>query len=247
MLRRKKIHDIVEENYVFASVLYYFGIKFYDFSEDTLEQVCKKRGLDIKRVSEDLQNINYEGTAHKRFLLNFPVDLIIEFLKHSHHLFIKKRLPYIAHLIEELKDTDGPMHLVQDLRWIFPVFVEDFIHHAYHEEDTLFNYINKLDLASRGKMYPGKLFFEIKETALQEFAIEHEIHEEELKGIRKITNEYKLDDTFDQHLKVVYFELLRLEEELVTHASIENEILFKKGLSLERDVLKKLADTAICN
>ena len=98
-----------------------------------------------------------------------------------------------------------------------------------------------------GKIYPGKLIFDIEKTALQEFAIEHEIHEEELKGIRKITDEYKLDDTFDQHLKVVYFELLRLEEELVSHASIENEILFPKGLSLERDVLKKLADSTICN
>ncbi len=247
MFERKKISDIIEENYVFASVLYYFGIKFYEYSEDTLDHVCLKRGLDVQVVVKDLENINYKGLSHKTLLFQLPAELIVEYLKHAHHIFIKKRLPFIASLIEELKEEDGPENLVQDLKWIFPVFVEDFIHHAYQEEDTLFEYIKRLESAAKGKIYEGKLFFEIKNSCLRGFAIEHEEHEEELKGIRKITNDYTIRDDFKQHLKVVYYELLRLEDEFMTHASIENEVLFPKGLKLEQKILKKYSKIALSN
>lgn len=247
MLQKKKIFEIVDENYVYASVLYYLGIKFYDYSEQSLEKACRQRGLDIDSVVADLENINYKGEAHKTFLSKLPAELIIEYLKHSHHVFIKKRLPYIAELIEALTENDGPYNLIQDLKWIFPVFVEDFIHHVYQEEDTLFDYIKQLEEAACGNMYPGKMFFQIRKSCLHSFAIEHEEHEEELQGIRKITNEYTVTDDFQQHLKVVYYELLRLEEEFVTHASIENEILFPKGLRLEQEVLNKFSSTAISN
>ncbi len=247
MLQRKKISELIEENYVFASVLYYFGIKFYDYSEDTLEHVCIKKKLNVQTVVRDLENINYKGISHKNVLFQLPAELIVEYLKHAHHIFIKKRLPYIAKLIEELTPEDGPKDLIQDLKWIFPVFVEDFIHHAYQEEDTLFNYIKRLEDASKGKIYFGKMFFEIKNSCLRGFAIEHEEHEEELQGIRKITNEYSISNEFNQHLKVVYYELLRLEEEFVTHASIENEILFPRGLQLERELLHKFSEISVSN
>ena len=34
--------------------------------------------------------------------------------------------------------------LASDLKSIFPLFVEDFVHHIYEEEDTLFTYIGRL-------------------------------------------------------------------------------------------------------
>lgn len=43
-LKKRRILDLVEENYVFASVLHHFGIDFYDYQEQNLAEVCKKRG-----------------------------------------------------------------------------------------------------------------------------------------------------------------------------------------------------------
>lgn len=247
MLSQKKISDIVDENYVFASVLYFFGINFFDYSEETLENVCNKKGLDVKSVVRDLENVNQKGPAHNHFLRKLPVVLVIEYLKHSHHVLIKKRLPYIAQLIGELDRNVSPVQLIEDLKWIFPVFVEDFIHHTYKEEDTLFNYILQLDKSSKGKLLPSKIYFTIRQTALRKFAVEHELHDEELHGISEINNGYQLDDTDPVHLKVIFYELRELEHELRIHASIENEILFPKALILEQKVLKQMAETAKLN
>ena len=39
---KASVGDLVSENYVFAAVLHYFGISFYQYPTDSLEKVCKK-------------------------------------------------------------------------------------------------------------------------------------------------------------------------------------------------------------
>ena len=55
---QKKIKELVAENYVFASVLYYLGIEYYEFEEDSLEKVCRTKGVDIDYVVNELEKIN---------------------------------------------------------------------------------------------------------------------------------------------------------------------------------------------
>lgn len=236
-INNKKITELVGENYVFASVLYYFGIKFYDYSEKTLEQVCTERGLDIDVVISRLESIAIEKENGELELLSYPIDLIIEYLKHAHYIFIKQKLPYIARLIENLQCI-FPAHsqIIEDLKFVFPLFVEDFIHHIYEEEDSLFCYIN---LLNNYLHHPGNLslvFYEMEKFSLQEHAIAHDMHDDEMEGIRSITNDYRLPNEGDLHLKVVFEELKSFEKQLIAHAGVENEILFPKALLLEKEV-----------
>ena len=118
---------------------------------------------------------------------------------------------------------------------ILPIFTEDFIHHIYEEEDTLFDYILQLNKALYTHTNHSRLYFQMAENRLQEYAVHHEMHDDEMAGIRKITNNYEVTDT-DLHLKVIYEELKSFEKELIVHARIENEILFPKSLMLEKRV-----------
>lgn len=239
----KKIEELVGENYVYASVLYYFGIKFYDYSEKTLEEVCKEKGLNLKTVISSLETVATSVIENKLSLISFPVDLVIEYLKHSHYIFIKQKLPYIAKLIENLPvKRSEHFLLVQDLKLVFPLFVEDFIHHIYEEEDSLFSYILLLNKALDGIRNPTKLFYAMEEHSLQEFATEHEHNDDEMRGIRTITHNYSLIPENDLHLKVIYAELKSFEENLISHARIENEILFPKALELEKEIKKNLLE-----
>lgn len=238
-INNKKITELVDENYVFASVLYYFGIRFYDYSETTLEEVCREKGINIKVVISSLNAVRNDKEQVDVRLFSYPIDLIIEYLKHAHYVFIKQKLPYIARLIENLK-TVYPAHyqVVDDLQFVFPLFVEDFIHHVYEEEDSLFCYITLLHKALHGNMNPGQLFFEMEKFSLQEHALAHDLHDDEMKGIRSITNNYTLPEESDLHLKVVFKELKAFESQLISHAGVENEILFPKALHLEKEVKK---------
>jgi regulator of cell morphogenesis and NO signaling len=235
-LKDRLISELVDQNYVHAYVLFYFGISFYENSEFTLEQVCLQRGLRIDQVVKELESPTHVRESDLP-LVSYPIDLIIEYLKHSHFLFIKHKLPYIAKLIETFQSNhEDYATVVRDIKIIFPLFVEDFIAHIYEEEDTFFNYILTLDRASKGSYNPSRLFYLMEKNSVQKFAMEHEVHDDEMDGIRKITGNYALEPTTPLHIKVIYSELKEFEKSLITHARIENEILFPKAMSLEARV-----------
>jgi regulator of cell morphogenesis and NO signaling len=233
-MNHKRIAEIVDENYVHAAVLYYFGIRFYEYSDKTLAQVCEERGLNVLTVIRAFDSMTRNGQEFDYKLMQYPVDLIIEYLKHSHHLFIKQRLPYIAKLIESFEAGREEFKPIEkDLKFVFPIFIEDFIHHIYEEEDTLFSYILTLDKATKGLGNPSSLYFMMEKYSIQRYAMEHEAHDDEMQGIRKITNNYRLHPEAPLHVRVLFAELQSLESELITHARVENEILFPKAMRLE--------------
>ncbi len=235
-LKDKRIADLVDQNYVHAYVLFYFGIRFFDYSEHTLEQVCSERNLKIEQVVRELESPTHLQEADLP-LVSYPIDLIIQYLKHSHFLFIKHKLPYIVRLVETFEAKHEDFEQVEkDLKMVFPLFVEDFIAHIYDEEDTLFVYIQALERASKGKYHPSKLFYLMEKNSIQKFAMEHEVHDDEMDGIRKITSDYCLGENAPLHVKVIYNELKSFEKSLITHARIENDILFPKVMALENKV-----------
>ncbi len=233
----KRIVELVDENYAYASVLYYFGIKFYDYDEKTLEQVCRERGLNVCEVIQDLEAIYEQNEDQVIGLSALPVDVIIAYLKHTHFQFIKTRLPYLSKLIHHLPTHQYP-NVVEDLQFVFPLFVEDIIHHIYEEEDDFFSYVLDLQSAYHTEKPSSGLYLDMEKRSIQEFAIHHDIDDDEMEGIRQITNDYTTENIDSLHLRVVYAELQKFERELCIHASVENEILFPKALMLEKRVQK---------
>jgi regulator of cell morphogenesis and NO signaling len=176
-------------------------------------------------------------------LVSYPIDLIIEYLKHSHFLFVKHKLPYIVRLVETFRaNHEDYLAVERDLKLVFPLFVEDFIQHIYEEEDTFFRFIQMLERASKGKYTPTKLYFLLERNSVQKFSVDHETHDDEMEGIRRITKDYLITAETPLHIKVLYNELKAFESSLITHARIENEILFPKAMALEAKVKKAFLD-----
>jgi regulator of cell morphogenesis and NO signaling len=246
-LKDRRIAELVDQNYVHAYVLFYFGIRFYEYSELTLEQVCDQKGLKTEQVVKELESPSQLLEADLP-LITYPIDLIIEYLKHSHFIFIKHKLPYIAKLVDSFRaNHEDYLPVERDMKLVFPLFVEDFIEHIYEEEDTLFSYIKVLDRASRGEYSPSKLYYLMEKNSVRKFAMEHESHDDEMEGIRKITKDYSVNTNTPLHIKVMYNELKAFEKSLITHARIENEILFPKAMNLENKVTTSFFEKAKSN
>jgi regulator of cell morphogenesis and NO signaling len=240
-LANTRIEDLVVENRVRARVLFYFGIRFYEHSERTLAQVCADRGLSLRQVLREFEQADADAGAAALPLAGYPVELMIEYLKHSHFIFVKHTLPYLGRLIESFQPAREPYYAIgKDLKMLYPLLLEDFIHHIYEEEDTLFNYILLLERAQRGISRMAEVYYATEKNSVERFAAEHEAHEDEMAGIRKITANYTLDADAPVHLRVIYAELRAFEEALMHHAAIENNILFPKAIALENEVRRKL-------
>jgi regulator of cell morphogenesis and NO signaling len=247
-LQSKSIRELVDQDNVRAHVLFYFGIKFYEFSEQTLEQVCLEKGLSVNLVVRELESPESIFDESELPLISYPVDLIIEYLKHTHYLFVKHKLPYIGQLVQGFQANHPDYNTIEkDLKTLFPLFLEDFIHHIYEEEDSLFKYIRMLERAARGQYNPSRLYELMEKYSLQKCALEHVAHDDEMEGIRKITKDYHLTADAPLHVKVIYSELIQFEKTLKVHARIENEILFPKAMALENEVKKKFFEKAKLN
>ena len=246
-LKNRTINEIVSANYVYASILYYFGIRFFEYSEETLAQVCQKKGIDVKKVLCEFDKPSIEH-LDKNSITKLPIDLLIEYLKHSHYVFAKKKLPYLAKLISSLGCIDPKFGAMErDLQTVFPMFVEEFIQHIYLEEDTFFKYVSSLYKGVSGKLSMGRVFWEMKKYSVNEFAADHDVHDDEMEGIRKITNNYATSDNTPLHIRVVFSELTSFEKDLIQHAFVENNILFPKALGLENEARKILESIAKSN
>lgn len=230
MVFDKTIREVVDENYVYARALHHLGIDFFQAPDRNLKEICQERGLEMKQV---IRTFYVFDTCHRfsfKELETYPIELLTEYLKHSHHIFIKEKLPFIVHLA---KQWDGNA----ELKTLLPEFVEDFIRHIYEEEDSTFRYIHLLSLINQGKEpAPYSKLLAFKNFSLKsEFA--HHKEEDELEAIRGLM------DTLSGnclHSRVIISEIKSFDREMVYHAQIENNIFFPKALALEKEVNQKV-------
>jgi regulator of cell morphogenesis and NO signaling len=245
---KKKIGDLVEENYQYASVLYNFGIHFYESPHQTLEDICRSKGLNLPVVVAKLENLYKKSEVRELSFNAYPIKLVVAYLKHTHHLFIRHKLPYMLRLIQSANPKSFyNRQIAEDLQLVFPLFAYDFISHIHHEEDTLFAYIDTLDMASKGLKSLSSVYYQMERHSIHQFAVAHQCEDDEMDGIRTITSAYYLPQDASLHMRVIYAELQAFEEELSLHAGMEDEILMPKALRLENEVKELIRAKAALN
>lgn len=236
-IAQSKLNELVNQDHLLAGVLYSFGIPFYEYPNQTLDDVCRVKGIATERVIHSIEHSRANSAEEDLPFFSYSIDLIMEYLKHAHYVFIKHKLPFINKLVATFHAQHEAYDQVEkDLKLLFPLFMEDFIHHIYEEEDSLFRYILMLERAAKGNYHPARLYHAMEKYSLQRCALEHEAHDDEMQGIRRITKDYHLTTDAPVHVKVIFAELKAFEKNLKAHARIENEILFPKAMLLESQV-----------
>lgn len=254
----ENISDLVSKNYVYAAVLHYFGIDFYNHSHQTLAQTCIEKGIDatilIKQlesaVSKERNSTSTSSKSATQNIAHYPVQLVIDYLKHSHRVFMRRSLPYMSKLVADCDSNDFENHyksIIEDLKIAFPLFAEDFIHHIFEEEDSLFDYISLLDNAFYDKIPMTQVFYPMQEHSISRFLRQHQQDDDEMKGIRELTDNYQITTKTPLLIKVLYSELKDFEEELQLHAEIENRILLPKALKLEMNLKQTIKEKSKFN
>ncbi|WP_421875064.1 hypothetical protein [Marinoscillum sp.] len=224
------IRSLVDENYIYARALSYLGVEFYLHPDRKLKEICAERGLTKSQVLNAFYLFDRSHRFSFQELKKYPLEIVIEYLKHTHHSFIKHRLPYIARLVNQYPDQD-------DLQLIFPEFIEEFISHIYEEEDTIFEYISTLLEFQKGKHVNPQFFqLEYGDICLKTIHKDHK-EEDELAGIRALVEETPHSDL---HRQVIAKEIKAFDREMWYHAEIENKILFPKAIALEAVVKEKI-------
>lgn len=244
-MKNKSLENLINENVAYAKILDRLGLNISQDADKTLIEVCKEHGLNVERLVAILEKSSSRRAPEYLELRNYPVRLIVEYLKHAHQGFIKDTLPYIQKKSDELSESLHPM--VGELKEVLPLFIEDFIHHIYEEEDRLFTYVCELEMLLARKSSSNLIKTKFNQFSIQEFALHHNDSDHEMRGIRGITNNYSLEAINDAKLRVLLKSLEQFDQELTIHANIENDILFPRALMLEKKLSLQLQQNVALN
>lgn len=184
--------------------------------KQTLREACAYRGINLEILEEELRELkNMKQTR----IDDRPLTEITEFIVKRYHEDLKKRLPELIQLAEKVERVHFDHY--QCPRGLVAVLKEmhsEILMHMMKEENVLFPLIEQ----GRGSlaMMPVKVMHS-----------EHEHHGSQLEEIHRLTSDFTPPEGACGTWRALYFGLEKLEEELMEHIHLENNILFPRALA----------------
>ncbi|WP_435262582.1 iron-sulfur cluster repair di-iron protein [Tenacibaculum sp. nBUS_03] len=228
------ISTIVAENYKSATIFKSYGIDFCCNGNRSIETVCNTKNINKSILINKLDNC-FKSEIDTNNYQAWDIDFLSDYIYNKHHKYVEKTIPELKLYLDKLCKVHGMYH--PELFEIYKLFTEsanDLTMHMKKEELILFPYFKKLIKAAKNKStISSNLFNSLKSP----IAMMHEEHDNEGSRFRKISelsNNYSPPVDACNTYKVTYHLLQEFEEDLHKHIHLENNILFKKGVELEK-------------
>lgn len=231
------VGDLVAENYKAATVFSNFKIDFCCNGNRTLETVCTDKDFSLDTLIEKLESsfiVNSSSDDYKKWDIGFLADYVYN----NHHLYVEAKIPEIKQYLNKICSVHGSDH--PELYQINELFVGAagaLTQHMKKEELILFPYFKKIATAFKNK---SKLELPGFGSAKNPIAVMHQDHDTEgdrFREIAKLTNDYTPPSGACNSYKTTFAMLKEFEADLHKHIHIENNILFKKAIEIEAQLL----------
>ncbi len=211
------IDDIISLNKDVSELIQKYSL---DKSDENLSvsQFSESIGIDTSFFTEVLNIFASSDYFPIEQLKQFPVSVILDYLKKTHAHYLTKRLPEIELTIKQLENEidDVQYNLLSSF---FTKFKNHLIEHIQYEEYMLFPYI---ECVVSGKELPARL----QNFTLNDFV---ELHNDDVEDSlletcqNLIKKNQKSDDLLRLKVLIHYMDIF--EKDLRIHGRIEDEVL----------------------
>lgn len=218
---RDSLLELVSENYNIIPVLSRFSIPL-GFGNKTIGKICKTNDIDCELFLTIINFILTGSLDYSRIKLIRPLSLV-DFLRRSHDYFIDYKFPHIrANLVDALDEHHSDVN--PSIIDFFDTFVGSVKAHFKYEEDNLFPYIR------------GLVNGEHSDYNISVFRRQHVEVSESLNELKNIILQF-YDTDVPNRMYDVLVDIYNCEEDLDTHADIENHVLIPliSGLEKQRE------------
>jgi regulator of cell morphogenesis and NO signaling len=233
-----KMAEIVHLNYHLLQIISRFGIKL-GFGDKTIRQVCQDYNINVDFFLELVRTYHFPNYFPEKHLQQFPAGMIVDYLRKSHHYYVKVKVPEIAFLLNRLEATHNavPSESLKLIDRFFDGYKNELEHHILHEEEKVYPYVFEIEAAFFSKM-PGKeIVGQIKNYSIGQYESEHDNVEDKLLDLKNLLIKYITVPAESDLCQTILFELFRLERDLRDHARLEDKILVPKIRGMEKWIL----------
>ena len=235
------VTEIVNGDYRTADVLLKYNIDFCCGGRWPLQVACEARGVSTDMVIQDLE------TATRRIFIsptlnfnNWPIDFLADYLVHVHHAYMKEALPSLHdHLTKFVAGHRKKFPYLDELQLQFMKLYKQMPAQLKQEEEVLFPYVKRINRAYSGKEPYAELLVRTLRKPIARMEEEQKQTEELLASFRQLTNHYTAGEEACVSHRVTFLKLQELDQDLVQHMRLENEILFPRAIAIENTLLGK--------
>ena len=234
------VSEIVRQDYRTASVFRKHNIDFCCGGKWSLGMVCEMNDLKYESLKAELENAT--RTIQLSNTLRFDqwrVDFLTEYIINIHHHYLRDSLPKIREYL--ITFADGHLNKFPYLSEVlkgFNYLYKDIFPHLDQEEEILFPYIRHIAHAYESKeSYASLLVRTLRKPVEEVMHHEHESISKTLYQLRELTENYTPPENACVSHRVAFSMLKELDNDLVQHIYLENNILFPKAVEMEKELL----------
>jgi regulator of cell morphogenesis and NO signaling len=217
-----------------ARVFEQFGIDYCCGGGQAFDQVCLTRGLDPAVVLAEIerQADPGPGAAPQPDWQSSPLNLLIDHIIGTHHVYMKTQLPRMDAMLEKTLAKHSARHgaVLLPLAETFRAMKAELENHLMKEEMILFPLIRSLE---GGEPQARQFHCGSVQNPIRVMVAEHDSAGQALGSMRQLTAGYTPPEDACNTFRAFYFELERMERDLHQHIHLENNILFPRAVALE--------------
>lgn len=241
MYKVNTISEIVRNDYRTAEVFKKWGINFCCGGNLSLAETCFHKGLDQRLIEQDIQQVTREVRIPNSVNYNqWPIDFLIDYILNVHHSYLNEAIPQLQEALIAFvpghKKKYPHMEIVQEAFEDLATVLQE---HIKKEEQVVFPYLKQVSSTLKNKEVYGPLFVRLLKKSLNDITVtDHLRIEALLQQLRKETDSYQFAEEACTRHQVIYNQLKEFDNDLVQHMHLENNVLFPKGLQLEKELLE---------
>jgi len=234
------VSEIVKEDYRTASVFRKHGIEFCCGARLSLEMACSINGLDSGLIKDELEKVVRPiSTSTSLKFDKWDLCFLADYIVHVHHEYLRLTLPDALQALKGFVRTHQKQYdFLDELLSIFSTLYTEMLSHIDHEEEIIFPYIKQITIAHNNRQSFDSLLVRTLGQPVHEMMK----HEEEstvklLTRMRELTNDYNAQPNACTNHKVNFLTLREIDNDIVQHLHLENNILFPKALQMEKELM----------
>ncbi len=233
----RTIGSIVADDFRTAAVFSQHGIDFCCRGGRSLEEVCKKNGLDQATIEQELRLAMDRNNDTNEDYRTWTMGRLIEHIERVHHRYVESRSLTLLQFLDKLCKVHGDRHPeLFDIQREFHECAGAMAAHMKKEELLLFPFINQLEKAKQhGTTLPTPHFGTV-DNPIAMMEQDHDAEGERFRRIAELTNGYTNPPDGCTTYATAMAMLQEFEQDLHKHVHLENNILFPRAQALEKEL-----------
>ncbi len=223
---RMSVGRIVAEIPQAAAIFEEAGIDYCCHGAQVLEEACRERGLDLRKMLEAIHEAQQSSTSDTSQADRFnelSLSQMCDHIEATHHQYLKQELPRLDGLIQKVVEVHAAQHpeLLEAQR-VFRELRQELEPHMFKEERILFPSIRLLERSAVRPFFP----FGTLANPIGVMVHEHDVTATALAKLEQLTSHYTAPADACESYRALYGAFRRLAADLRQHMHKENNILF---------------------